>query len=145
MTTLQHHKEQDALVLTPDGSIATSDVRALLRAANRLVKEHPRGMVVLDLSLVRLPGLETIDAVMRLHLIAKRRGRPLQITAHPGAAGARSTAGRPQRHLAAPRAVPLPRLHGAVVRRTPSATSAHTEGLSRGCVTSRTSTKESGT
>jgi anti-anti-sigma regulatory factor len=83
MTTLQHHMEQDALVLTPDGCIATSDVPALLAAANRLVDEHPRGTVVLDLSLVRLPGLETIDAVMRLHLTTKRRGRPLQIRHTP--------------------------------------------------------------
>jgi hypothetical protein len=83
VTTLQHHKEQDAPVLTPDGSIDTGEVPAPLAAANRLLDEQPRGLVVLDLSLIRLPGLETIDAVMRLHLIARRRGRPLQIRHTP--------------------------------------------------------------
>ena len=81
---LRHHTEPDALVLTPDGSIHTDDVPDLLVTAGRLLDDEPRGAVVLDLSLLRLPGLAAIDALMRLHLIVRRRGRALTIRHVPG-------------------------------------------------------------
>lgn len=87
MTTLRHHTEPETLVLTPDGSIETGEVPALLEMAARLLDDEPRGTVVLDLSLLRLSGLAAIDALMRLHLIARRRGRPLLIRHTPGPLG----------------------------------------------------------
>jgi anti-anti-sigma factor len=83
VTRLRHHTEPDALVLTPDGHIDTRDVHALLAAVARLLDDEPRGRVVLDLSLVRTPGLATIDALMRLHLSTRRRGRPMLIRHTP--------------------------------------------------------------
>lgn len=83
MTTLHHHNERDALVLTPDGSIDAGDVPALLATAARLVDDDSRGTVVLDLSLLRSGGLAAVDAVLRLHLIARRCGRPLLIRHTP--------------------------------------------------------------
>ncbi|MDN5856629.1 MAG: hypothetical protein L0K86_28100, partial [Actinomycetia bacterium] len=77
MTTLRHHTEPDALVLTLDGSIDDRDVPTLLAATTRVLDDDPRGAVVVDLWLVRRPGLAAIDALMRLHLIARRCGRPL--------------------------------------------------------------------
>ncbi len=79
MTSLRHHTEPDTLVLTPDGIINTGDVPALLRAAQAMLDEGARTKVVLDLSLIQAPGLAAIDAVMRLHLLARRCGRSLDI------------------------------------------------------------------
>jgi anti-anti-sigma factor len=79
VTRLRHHTEPDTLVLTPDGTIHAGEVPALLTAADALLDEGSRTTVVLDLSLVRTPGLAAIDALMRLHLLARRRGRSLKI------------------------------------------------------------------
>ncbi len=79
MTRLRHHSEPDALVLTLDGTIHTGEVQALLADAHTLLDDESRTTVVLDLSLVRAPGLAAIDVVMRLHLLARRRGRSLEI------------------------------------------------------------------
>ena len=79
MTTLLHHREPGALVLTPDGSISSDDVPVLLANAARLLDDEPGESVVVDLSLVRLPDLWTVEVLMRLHLSTLRRGRTLLI------------------------------------------------------------------
>jgi len=79
VTRLRHHTEPDTLVLTPDGTIDTCEVPALLTAAAALLDVGPRTTVALDLSLLRAPGLAAIDALMRLHLLARRRSRSMKI------------------------------------------------------------------
>lgn len=67
------------MVLTPDGSIGSDDVPVLLATAARLMDGEPSETVVVDLSLVRLPDLWTIEVLMRLRLSTLRQGRPLLI------------------------------------------------------------------
>lgn len=71
------------MVLTPDGSISSDDVPELLATAARLLDDEPGGSVVVDLWLVRLPDLWTIEVLMRLRLSTLRQGRPLLIRHTP--------------------------------------------------------------
>jgi anti-anti-sigma regulatory factor len=83
VTTLLHHREPGALVLTPHGSIGSDDVPELLATAARLLDGEPGESVVIDLSLVGRPDLWTIEVLMRLRLSTLRRGRPLLIRHTP--------------------------------------------------------------
>ena len=127
VTTLQHHKEQDALVFTLPREHRHQRCPGTTAGSQPTGEGAPArdgGPRPVAGPAPRTREHRCRDAATPNH----ETPRPAAAdTAHPGAAGARSTAGRPQRHLCGSASPALPRLHGAVVRRTPSATSAHTE------------------
>lgn len=86
MIALHAHSEPGTLVLTLDGEVGPWDVAPLAwTASEALASEDPGHAVVLDLALVSGPGLAAVETIVRLDLIARRRGHRTRIRHVPQA------------------------------------------------------------
>jgi ABC-type transporter Mla MlaB component len=69
---------EDELTLILIGPMTRAGIGSLCRRARRLLDESGASLVTLDLRTIARPDAVTIDALARLHLVARRSGRRIR-------------------------------------------------------------------
>ena len=71
--------DDDTLVLVLSGRVAPADLPELVARARALLESDPHRRIVCDVGALVEPDAATVDAIARLQLAARRRGRDVSL------------------------------------------------------------------